>query len=196
MVIIGITGPTGAGKTTALKEVESLGGAVLDCDLIYHGLLADSQEMRRALEDEFGRLDDGRGAIDRKKLGEIVFHDPKRLLRLNAITHHHVGVEVDRLLVQAEREGRPAAAIDAIGLFESGIDRRCHMTVAVIAPREARIARIMAREGLSQDYAAARVDAQKPAEYYIKRCTHCLMNDGEPADFAARARRLFASILK
>lgn len=196
MKIIGITGPTGAGKTTALRELERLGGCVLDCDEVYHRLLAGDEPLRRALTARFGDLSGPGGCVDRKKLGAVVFDDPSALEDLNAITHRRVVEEVDRILALEAQAGRGAAAIDAIGLFESGLDRRCCATVAITAPPEVRVRRIMAREGISEDYARARVQAQRPEAFYTSRCGYTLHNSGpDPAAFARQARRLFASIL-
>ena len=196
MKVIGITGPTGAGKTTALKEIEKLGGLVLDADGVYHELLEGSAALRAELEGRFGPLRGEDGRIDRKKLGNIVFHDPAALADLNAIAHRYVGAEVDRRLARAEGAGCPLAAIDAIALLESGLGDRCDATVAVTAPPEVRVRRIMAREGIPEDYARARVAAQRADDFYIGGCNFALGNDCTgPEEFAARARALFQRIL-
>ena len=91
MTVIGITGPTGAGKTTVLKEIEALGGAVIDCDAVYHEMLESDRALQESLERAFGPLRDGQGAIDRKKLGALVFGDPAKLERLNAIAQEKGG---------------------------------------------------------------------------------------------------------
>ena len=196
MKVIGITGPTGAGKTTALKEIEKLGGLVLDADGVYHELLEGSAALRAELEGRFGPLRGEDGRIDRKKLGNIVFHDPAALADLNAIAHRYVGAEVDRRLARAEGAGCPLAAIDAIALLESGLGGRCDATVAVTAPPEVRVRRIMAREGIPEDYARARVAAQRAGDFYICGCNFALVNDCTgPEEFAARARALFQRIL-
>lgn len=196
MTIIGITGPTGAGKTTALKELEKLGGCIIDADAVYHGLLRDNTDLIRELEERFGSLTDEQGQFQRKKLGAVVFADPKAMEDLNAITHRYIDGAITGLLTQAEADGKPAAAIDAIRLFESGLSQRCHTTVAITAPPEIRVRRIMAREGISEDYARARVNAQNPEEFYTRQCEYTLVNDCASAgEFAARARELFALIL-
>ena len=130
-MIIGITGGTGCGKTTLLNLIAAQGGLVLDCDAIYHQLLQKDHSLLQAIEDRFpGTVTDG--ALDRKKLGAIVFSDENALLDLNRITHSAVKKEVLRRL-----ETRPRlAAIDAIGLFEGGLAEICDVTVAVIAPAE------------------------------------------------------------
>jgi len=197
MKILGITGPTGAGKTTALNALESLGAAVIDADAVYHRLLAENGELCRDLTDRFGPITDEGGGIDRKKLAGVVFADPKALEDLNAVTHRYIREEIGRLIAQAEEEGRPAAAIDAIRLWESGLGELCHATVAVVAPAEVRLRRVMEREGVSEDYARARVNAQKGEDFYRRSCGYTLENGAEdtPESFRAKALTLFAHLL-
>lgn len=197
MKVIGITGPTGAGKTTALNALQDLGGRVVDCDAVYHDLLVSNEPMRLELRTRFGAdvfLTDG--ALDRKALGAIVFEDQQALDDLNAITHKYVGIAVDEFIEQAQRAGAAAVAIDAIALIESGIANRCHCTVAVTAPDEVRVRRIMAREGISEEYARLRVNAQKKEEWFRANCTYVLVNDcTDAAAFQVRARTLFEQII-
>lgn len=196
MTIIGITGPTGAGKTTALNELKKLGGCILDADTVYHQLLESSNTLREELENRFGPLVDETGRFDRKKLGAVVFKDPDALADLNVIAHRYVVAAIQERLAVEERNGCPAAAVDAIALFESGLSDLCQATLAITAPPEIRVRRIMAREGISEEYARSRVNAQHPDEFYTQRCDYTLVNDcASPEEFAARARDLFASIL-
>ena len=194
MLVIGITGPTGAGKTTALHALTDLGGRIIDADAVYHTLTATSPQLR---QDRFGPVYDG-GALDRKKLGAVVFQDPQALADLNAITHKYVAQETRRQLEQARQDGVPAVGIDAIALLESPLADYCDCTLAITAPEELRVKRIMAREGISRDYAQLRVDAQKPSAWFQDHCDHTL--ESTEADtvetFAQRARTLFARLLK
>ena len=177
-MILGITGGTGCGKTTLLNCVAEQGGLILGCDAIYHELLRTDPALLAAIEARFpGSVENG--VLQRKKLGSLVFSDEKALEDLNAITHGAVKTEVLRRLEQ-----KPAlAAIDAIALFEGGLAELCDVTVAVIAPEEARIARLMARDGISRDYAFRRMASQKSAEWFRERCDYCLENNGTQADF-------------
>ena len=196
MTTIGITGPTGAGKTTLLREVEKLGGAVIDCDAVYHELLESNIALQNELERTFGPLRNGRGAIDRKKLGAIVFGDPEKLRQLNIISQTAVVRRTQELLEECYAQRRALAAIDAIALLESGLGSRCDTTVAVVAPPEVRVRRIMDREGISEAYAWSRVRAQKPDEFFIRGCNYALVNDGgDREEFATRARELLQRIL-
>ena len=196
MTVIGITGPTGAGKTTLLREVEKLGGAVIDCDAVYHKMLESDTTLQNRLEQEFGPLRDEAGAIDRKKLGAVVFHDPDKLERLNAIAWRAITDRVRALLEECRGQGRDLAAIDAIALLESPLKELCQLTAAVLAPPEVRVRRIMAREGISEDYAWARVKAQKPDEYFSTNCDHTLINNCSSAEeFSWKARRFLKEVL-
>lgn len=197
MTVIGITGPTGAGKTTALHALADLGAAVIDCDGVYHDLTENSAPMLDELRRRFGDgIFDSDGALQRKVLGTIVFGDEGALADLNAITHRYVNDEVDRRLDQARGEGRPAAAVDAIALLDSDLRDKCHCTVAVTAPDEVRVRRIMARDGIGEEYARLRLAAQKPVEYFEHNSDYTLRNDGEdPAEFYRRARALFEPLI-
>ena len=196
MTIIGITGPTGAGKTTALNELVKLGGCIFDADAVYHELLKSNTALRDELESRFGCLTDETGEFQRKKLGAIVFADPAALADLNAIAHRYVVSAIREELDKPEVACLPCAAIDAIALFESGLDKLCHATVAITAPPEIRVRRIMAREGISEEYARSRVRAQNDDDFFTSRCGFTLINDcAAPEEFAARAKALFESIL-
>ena len=189
-MIIGITGGTGCGKTTLLKEIEARGGLVLDCDAIYHALLRTDKQMLSDIETRFpGTVTQGQ--LDRKKLGAIVFSDENALLDLNKITHGAVKQEVLRRLSQ----WKGLAAIDAIGLFEGGLAELCDMTVAVTAPEEVRVTRLMARDGISREYALARIRAQKGEAFFRERCGYVLDNDGSEEQFREKCQVLLSEIL-
>lgn len=195
--IIGLTGPTGAGKTTVLHVLEGMGAAVLDADAIYHDLTVSSQPMRQALQERFGPdIYDDQGVLLRKQLGARVFGDAQALEDLNAITHRYIQLEIQRRLDQAQAEGKQVAVVDAIALIESGVADICHITVAVVAKAETRIGRIMARDGIDEVYARKRVEAQKPAEFFQTHCQYTLHNDGDdPGQLEQQATALFAHIL-
>ena len=180
-MIIGITGGSGCGKTTLLNVIAQAGGLILDCDAIYHELLTRDHVLTDAIEARFPGVVE-QGSLNRKKLGSIVFADPQALLDLNAITHAAVKNEVLRRL-----EAAPGlAAIDAIGLFEGRLAELCHVTVAVTAPAEDRVRRLMARDGISEDYARSRIAAQHETAWFAAHCDHILENNGSFDAFATK----------
>ena len=181
--IIGITGPSGAGKTTALSLLREKGALVLDCDAVYHELLQSNDKLLAALDAAFpGTVRNG--ALDRKALGGIVFADPAALETLNGITHRVVSEEIERRLAEHAVQGGELAALDAVELISSGLGERCDLTVAVLADEDVRIRRIMARDGIDREQALRRVRAQKTENYYGERCDRVLMNNGDAASFA------------
>lgn len=193
-LVIGFTGPTGAGKTSALRALEQLGGLVLDCDAIYHELLRTDGALRGAIAGAFGPVFAADGGLDRQKLGNLVFGDPAALETLNGIIYARLPRELRRRM---DESYAAVVGIDAINLIESGLDGMCRRTVAVIAPAETRVARIMARDGIPEAYARLRVRAQKDEAFYRARCTDVLVNDcGSAAAFTEKARRALETILK
>lgn len=180
-MIIGITGGTGCGKTTLLNIIAEKGGLILDCDAIYHQLLTTDAALLGAIEARFpGTVE--QGTLQRKKLGAIVFSDEAALLDLNRITHSAVKAEVLRRLESAPK----LAAIDAIALFEGGLAELCDITVAVTAPTEVRIQRLMARDGISEAYARSRIAAQHKEEWFWEHCQYVLENDGTQSQFSSK----------
>ncbi len=198
MLIIGITGPTGAGKTTVLDVLRGFGAAVLDCDELYHELTDSCHPMREELSGRFGpEIFDEFGALRRKVLGAMVFGDEAALADLNGITHRYISQAVGERIDRARTQGCPAVAIDAIALLEGGLGALCDITVAVTADDELRVRRIMLRDGISEEYARSRVAAQKPSVWFEERCDYVLRNDGtDPALLRQRAQALFAPMLK
>ena len=180
-MIIGITGGTGCGKTTLLTEIEKLGGLVLDCDAIYHELLTRDDALLNTIEHRFPGVVEN-GQLNRKKLGAIVFADEQALLDLNTITH---GAVKDEVLCKLKSQPS-LAAIDAIALFEGGLAELCDLTVAVTAPVEARVKRLMARDNIPEDYARNRIAAQHDANWFRERCDEILENNGDLDSFRSK----------
>ena len=190
-VVIGITGGTGSGKTSALQALEALGGTVLDCDAVYHQALREDETLRRRIRDAFGEVFRGT-ELDRQKLGSLVFSDPQALERLNGIIFDYLPGVLRRRM-----EGRVLVGLDAINLMESGLGELCCRTVAVLAPGEQRVQRIMQRDHIPEEYARLRIQAQKPDSYYREHCTDVLENQEEtPEAFREKAEIFFRDLLR
>ena len=164
-VIIGITGGSGTGKSSLAGL---LGHEVIDADRLYHRIFEENTDLKNELVRRFG-------TCERKELADIVFADKNKLDELNAVTFGYIMPAIEEKILP----GRDVV-IDAPLLFESGLDKKCDFTVAVLARRDVRIKRIMARDALSQSKAELRIDAQKPDEFYAERAD-CVVanNDGD-----------------
>ena len=191
--IIGITGGTGCGKTTALLALQDLGFHVIDCDALYHSMLQNDRAMLQDLEAIFpDAFEDG--VLQRKVLGQKVFSDPDALNRLNRTVWPHI---IRQTEAQIQSHAPQPCAIDAIGLIESGLDRLCTHTVAITAPEQDRITRLMAREGISEDYARLRIRAQKTNEVFAAACSLAIYNNFADAElFLAHCKASFQQLIK
>ena len=187
-IVLGLTGGTGAGKTSALNAIRELGGEIIDCDAVYHEMLDNDQELRNTINAAFPGVFGADGKLNRQKLGQEVFAKKERLDKLNAIVFRFLIPELERRLDSAP-DG--LYAIDAINLIESGLDRLCDRTIAVTAPTELRVRRIMARDNISEQYARLRISAQKPDEFYRSKCDRELNNGAETAETFQREAKLF-----
>ncbi len=187
-IVLGLTGGTGAGKTSALNAIRELGGEVIDCDAVYHEMLDHDQELRNTINAAFPGVFGPDGKLNRKKLGEEVFAKKERMDKLNAIVFRFLIPELERRM-----EGIPDGlyAVDAINLIESGLDRLCDRTIAVTAPTELRVRRIMARDNITEQYARLRISAQKPDEFYRSKCNLELNNGAETPEAFQREAKLF-----
>ncbi|MBQ5443449.1 MAG: dephospho-CoA kinase, partial [Oscillospiraceae bacterium] len=128
------------------------------------------------------------GTLDRQKLGERVFADAQQLARLDCIVRAHVPRETVR---RAMASGADLIGVDAIKLMESGLGALCDATVAVLAPEETRVHRIMTRDGISEEYARARVRAQQDEAFFRAHCSHVFVNDYQSLDEAQAAAGAF-----
>lgn len=188
-MIIGITGGSGCGKTTALRAFEHLGGKVLDCDEIYHNLLKTEDKLLEKIEKRFPGVVENR-TLDRSKLAQIVFKDQAALRDLNAITHGFVRSYVKEAIFGEKGH----VAIDAIALFEADLAALCDATVAVTAPEEERVRRLIQRDGITAEEAHLRIRAQRPQEEFVKLCDYHLSNDGTREEFYQKCLAFFGKL--
>lgn len=196
--ILGLTGPSGAGKgVVAARLQDAHGFAWIDTDAVYHVLTSSPSPCLDELAIAFGTGIIKDGALDRKALAAIVFApDAKdKLELLNRITHKHVLAVTRERIKAAQKSGAAGAIIDAPLLFESGAHQSCTHTLAVLANRQTRLMRIIARDGLSSEQAQARIDAQKPDAFYRKRADFIIENNGDVQAVHAYADALAKELL-
>ena len=168
--VIGLTGKTGAGKSTVSKHLKEKGCFIIDGDKIARDILMPGEPAVKELSDFFGEdivLPDGN--IDRKKVAERAFSSKKNTDALNRITHPHITNQFIADIAKAKKEGCHAAVIDAAALLESDCKNLCDRIVVVHAPEEIRLQRILARDGISREDALRRIKAQRSDDYYFSQ---------------------------
>ena len=195
MTILGITGPTGAGKSLLSDYLASKGFPVIDADQVYHSLLLSPSPCLDALHAAFGAsifLEDG--SLNRPALSEIVFHDEQKLALLNRTVLDFVLDRIRQMIAKLEQQGKTVVAIDAPTLIESGFHKECDTVISVLSPQKLRLERILARDGIGREAAEARIHAQKSDEFYRAHSDHILINDGKKEDFFVSCEQLLRSL--
>ncbi len=156
-VLIGLTGKSGSGKTYASAYFKKLGAYVIDCDRAAHNALT-FPSVKEKIKNTFGEAVFTKSEVDRKKLGRIVFSDPKLLKKLNEIVHPEV---TDFILSETESLKDQICIIDGSELEESGIDEKCKFVIVICADEKIRLERIIKRDSIAPLDAQRRIDAQK-----------------------------------
>lgn len=194
MRIIGLTGGSGTGKGTFAALLREKGAGWVDADAVYRTLCAENREMLRELDTAFGGVLDENGALNRPKLASIVFADPEKLKQLNTITVPYI--RAASLKAMRAQSDCPFVLYDAPTLFEVGADDLCDRIIGVLAETETRVQRIMARDGLDEAAARARIGAQPDADFYRARCDYIVENNGGIADLQRQADAIFEDLCK
>lgn len=182
MKVIGLTGKTGAGKSTVANILKQKGCYIIDGDKIARDILLPGKPAVKELADYFGEdivLSDGN--INRKLVAQRAFSSPKNTDALNAITHPHITKQFEAEIEKAKNEGYKAAVIDAAALLESECKNLCQILSVVFAPTQIRLRRILSRDGITHEEAMTRINAQKDDEYYFSQC-HIIIRNYEPYD--------------
>jgi dephospho-CoA kinase len=200
--VVGLSGGIGTGKTTVARIFEKLGAVVIDADAIVHELQAPGSPLLEEIAAAFGReLIGPGGALDRARLGEIVFRDPDARRRLGELVHPKVGAEMLRRLAAARAAGAALVVLDIPLLFESrqaGTGSAAlfsfDATVLVYAPEPLQVERQVAREGYDLAEALSRVRAQMPIEEKRALAGHVIDNSGSLAETERQVRELYARL--
>lgn len=192
-IILGLTGQSGAGKSTVGKMLTEKGACVIDCDKLARVVVEPGKAALTEIVDAFGEtVLNPDGTMNRPEVASIVFRDGEALHTLNRITHKYIEKEMDEILAKTEAR---LCVIDAPVLFESGIDKKCEKIVSVLAETETRIQRIMARDGLTREKAEERIFAQKDDDFYKERSDFVLYNNGAPEALVPAVDRILQEVL-
>lgn len=177
MVVIGLTGGSGSGKSTVASLMESKGIKIIDADKIGREIVKKGMPALEEIINEYGKeVILPNGELDRKKLGSIVFTNRDKLKKLNNITHKYITAVVKEELSKKESD---IYAIDAAVLKESGIIDMCDHVIAVIADKDVRIRRIMERDNITEQAAIDRINSQDPDAKYIQYADFVINNSGD-----------------
>ncbi len=195
-LIVGLTGQTGAGKSTVTEAFAQNGFVILDCD----GITRELQQKKEVLDklvSGFGEqilLEDG--ALNRKMLAALAFSEPKQTEKLNNIMIPIIKAELDARIAEAQSHGKRHILLDAPTLFESGVDKMCDRKVSVLAAEEVRLQRILSRDGITEEQARLRMSAQQKDAYYTVRSDFVLRNNGTKEQLLKQGEELAASLVK
>ena len=194
MKVIGLCGGSGSGKSTISSFFATHNILPINTDEIYRNITSHRTECINGLERAFGaEIINSDGSLNRKKLAPIVYADTEKQRILNGIAHYHVLNEVRLIIEEAEKKEYFAVLVDAPLLYESGFDKECDATVAVVADFEKRVERITIRDGISHEEAKGRINSQIPDSELIKKADYVIYNN---ADVEALKEQVSAVVLK
>ncbi len=183
MIVIGLTGNIGTGKSTVRTILEELGATTIDADKLGHELLYESKTIYDELIKEFGKtILDKNNRIDRKKLSDVAFISKDAQSRLNRIMHSAIDMEVRKRIEQYRNRGDKVVVLEAALLFEAKKDPPIDITWITVAPRKVILNRLKARQDMSEEEILARLEKQMPPEEKIKYAdvvidTNCSMEE-------------------
>ena len=196
MKILGLTGPSGAGKTLFSFFLCAKGYPCINADELYHSMLNPPSKMLDAIRREFGdSFFNDNGELDRKELGKFVFSKKENLELLNATVLPLVIEKMQEIAKDYQKNGAKILVIDAPTLFEAGYDKSCNMTVSILAPANIRIGRISERDEISYDDALLRTKAQKDDSFYYERSDRVIVNDSNEEALKKKAEDLIEELL-
>ncbi len=190
-IIIGLTGPTGSGKSSACKACDELGLKLVDCDKIARTAVEKGSDGLNAVVSAFGdSILNTDGTLNRKALAKIAFSSPEKTQLLN----NTIFPFIKKLVLNQTKQGK--ILLDAPTLFESGIDSICHKTIAVLSNKQNRLERIMKRDCLTEEEAVLRMSAGKDDDFYLKNADYIIYNNRSERAFIEEFKQVLSEILK
>lgn len=191
MLVSGLTGKTGAGKSTVAAYLKEKGCFVIDGDLVAREIVQPSSPALKKLAEAFGKdiiLSDG--SLDRKALAQKAFSSPESTALLNSITHPHIKARFEELLTEGEAQGFSVAIIDAAALLESDCKDLCEKIIVVHAEEKIRLERILSRDKITREQAMTRINGQKDDSYYLSRADIVIYNNSDNEALSLELQKL------
>lgn len=189
-IIIGLTGPTGSGKSSASKACLELGLKLVDCDKIARIAVEKDSDGLRAVVSAFGKgILNTDGTLNRKALAKIAFSSKEKTALLNDTIFPFI----KELVLNETKQGK--ILLDAPTLFESGINEICFKTIAVLSDKQNRLERIIKRDSLTKEEALLRMSAGKDDDFYLKNADYIIYNNHSEDIFLSEFKHLISEIL-
>lgn len=193
--VIGLTGQSGAGKTTVSRVFSQNGFAVIDADIISREVTEKGQPCLMELSEAFGsdiiNLD---GTLNRKRLGSIVFSDREKLRQLNGIIYPYIIYRIISRIEELSEEGKELILLDAPTLFEANADDLCDLIISVTADESIRMSRIIARDNITPEAAKKRFESQYSEHFFVNHSDFVIINNKTPDVLAAKAEEVAGKI--
>ncbi len=196
MKVIGITGNIASGKSTVARMFEALGARIIDADEIARIVVEPGAPAWEEIVSEFGRdVLEPDGAINRKRLADIVFGDEAKRKRLNDITHPRIGERISELLREYKKEGAPVVMVEATLIVErGGLKSLIDWLIVVTADEETQIERLIRDKGFTREEALSRLRAQMPAREKMMHGDYIIDNSGSLEDTRAGVKAVSEAI--
>jgi dephospho-CoA kinase len=196
LTIVGLTGGIAAGKSTVARILTGMGVPVIDADQVARAVVARGEPALASIVDTFGPgVLAADGTLDRAALRKRIVRDPDARRRLEAITHPAIRARIAERVRELEQEGRTIVVVEAALLVETGSYRDYPILVVVTASPEVQVARLVARDGVSEREARDTLRAQLPVEDKEAVATHVIRNDGDRDALEARVREVWAEVV-
>lgn len=197
MLIIGLTGPTGAGKSTVGKILTELGFHHIDGDLVSREVTVAGSDALCKIKEAFGSsVINEDGSLNRKLLGEIVFSNSDKLKLLNSIIHKYITYSINEKIKELNKTDCKGVIIDGAALFESSISDICDVIIAVISEAKKRRSLVMARDSIDAAQADRRISAQKSDKFYTNKADYIICNDSTIEELRKKTEDIAAKIME